>query len=190
MAKLSADDRRALVEKNLKLAYFLAAKFHGLGVEAADLDQTAILAMCEAAKSFDSKVIARARFGAFARSHVLGRLRHAVARESRRRAIEASLAASMEPIVPPPRDLTNADLDELVREAIDLLPSRQRTIIVRRFGLDGKPPWTVMETAEHLRATVANVKRATEAARRVISFALRSHGLTADRYRAIRIKMG
>ena len=100
MAKISADDRRALVEANLKYAYKLTHRFRGLGVEDDDLDQVAAMAMFERSKEFDPDRMPVGNFATFCHVHIVGRLRRAVIRESRRRAIEASIDLSHWPAEP------------------------------------------------------------------------------------------
>lgn len=180
MARLSADGRRALVERNLKYAYKLAAKYRNRGVDDEDLDQVAVAAMAERAVDFDPARIPLERFGAFCHVHIVGRLKRAVAKAARRRAFEASIDADEYPAEPGWRDEAAGELDELVRAAVDLLPTLQRRIIRARFGLDGKGGCTIFEAAHRTRTSPATVIRATAGAMKMIRWALESEGWKAE----------
>jgi RNA polymerase primary sigma factor len=51
-------------------------------------------------------------------------------------------------------------VDERLREAVDALPSIQRQVLVRRFGLDGTTPASLQDTADALGIGVRRVRRA------------------------------
>ncbi len=179
MARLSADDRRALVERNLNYAYKLAAKFFNRGVEDEDLRQVAAVAMAECARDLPVGFPVE-KFASFCHVHIIGRLKRAVAREARRRAFEAAIDADEYPAEPAWRDEAADELDELVRAAVDLLPTLQRRIIRARFGLDGKGGCNVFEAARRARTSPATVVRATAAAMKMIRWALESEGWKSE----------
>lgn len=186
MPRLSDDDRRALVESNLKYAWKLAARFRGLGVEDEDLDQVAVHAMLERAREFDPTIVPPDRFGAFCHVHIVGRLRRAVTREARRRSFVAAIDVSQFPAEPDAHAEESAELSELVRAAVEILPTRQRRIVEYRFGLDGQGSATILETARHFRCSAGAVKRALTAAGLSIEWALKNEGWNSERASRLR----
>jgi len=60
--------------------------------------------------------------------------------------------------------ITEGRLSDRLQEAMEVLPARERTILVRRFGLDGSAPETLGEIAADLNITAERVRQLQNAA--------------------------
>ncbi len=64
-----------------------------------------------------------------------------------------------------------------LREALAILPERQQTILVRRFGLDGRPPWTLDQLGVYFGVTRERVRQLQVEALRKVSTSSAARGL-------------
>lgn len=99
---------------------------------------------------------------------VLGTKRYAVSIDAELGGADegASLAQMLpdETLVPVPDSVPEGDLRESLDEAMADLPDRERMILSRRFGLDGKEPATLGEIAVGLGITAERVRQLQNAA--------------------------
>lgn len=177
MARLSSDERELLVSKNLRIAYFLARKFDGHGMELEDLEQEAALGLCAAALVFDPAEYPSANFGTYARDYVKRYLTEAVARHVRFQALSLSYDV--------PDACPSAAQDRMVSEvwdALEILSPRERMVVVRRFGLDGGPPSGLLELSFHFGIPVRSLNRMLCQARATVGDFLKSHGWTQEKW--------
>ena len=169
MRALTNEDRQALVVDNIRFAGWYAMKYVRSGVELEDLEQEANLGLCEAARRFDPAQHG-AKFITYAGFWVRKYLMIACAKAS---LFPALVNFEPEDLV---GDDPNPDLDEraklLLWETIATLPVRDQTILVRRRGLDGQEPWTVSETASHLRMSAHLVRRSLHRSLSVVADSL------------------
>lgn len=64
----------------------------------------------------------------------------------------------------PSADLANQNLQDMVRESLDILNAREMKILSLRFGLEGQSPLTLAEIGEHLGVTRERVRQLQNAA--------------------------
>ena len=63
-----------------------------------------------------------------------------------------------------PDSISEGNLTDRLQEVMEVLPERERLIVVRRFGLDGNSPETLGEIAEDLGITAERVRQLQNAA--------------------------
>jgi RNA polymerase primary sigma factor len=66
--------------------------------------------------------------------------------------------------LPVPDSISEGNLTDRLQEVMEVLPERERLIVVRRFGLDGNSPETLGEIAEDLGITAERVRQLQNAA--------------------------
>lgn len=190
MARLRSDERLKLVESHLRLAYFLARRVEGCGLDLEDREQAAALGLCAAATAFDPDAHPGVPFSAFARDYIIRHLTDEVSRHVRS-GLHASLGADVEA---PGRSRAEARLDGDVWEAMESLTAFERRLVSRRFGLGGTAPAGLLELSFELGVPVRSLSRLLAIARRKLGESLRARGWTerSARYAAYgepRIKM-
>lgn len=178
MPRLGSRERQQLVERNLRLAYYLARKIEPMGVDLEDLEQAAALGLCAAAQIFDPDSHPGVKFGTFARDYVIRYLTEEITRHVRSEA-HAHLRAD---VAEPGPSATEDRMALEVWEALESLPPREKLLIVRRFGLDGGPPCGLIALSFHFGIPVRTISRLLAAARELIGDALRSRGWTQERW--------
>jgi RNA polymerase sigma factor (sigma-70 family) len=173
MARLDAPARENIVRENLGLAYHLAGlkRYRRWGTDPLDLEQEAVLGLCQAAQKYDDA--RNVPFGKFARDHVIGCLW---------RAIMANLREEHAALPPElPADRTPASADRLVSdvaEAVSYLDRNDRMVLRARFGLEGGEPMGVIGLADHFGVSVTTMKRMLAEARMSLRAELERRGWT------------
>jgi RNA polymerase sigma factor (sigma-70 family) len=149
--------RVALEHKGL--AGTIARRFAGCGLEQEDLFHEGLIGLRRAAIEYDPG--RGATLGWFARYYVLQAMSQAVRRCGRwaRRVTDPD----PDPVAPA---LYAIDADERasILRAVSLLPTRQRIVITRLYGLEGEAPRLVREVAAELGRDAKAVFRAERSA--------------------------
>jgi RNA polymerase sigma factor (sigma-70 family) len=163
-----------MIESNLRLVLSLARTYRGRGVPLADLFQEGTIGLIRAVERFDHR--RGLKFSTYAVWWIRGALREAVAganvirippRADWQLAAVARATASLDaPIgdddtplvelvaddsIPDPSESAVADEEKrMVRSMLRLLPERHRDVVVRRYGLNQRPP----ESHEQIRTSL------------------------------------
>ncbi len=87
---------------------------------------------------------------------------------------------SDEQSVNPEADLQTQEVESLVRQWLEQLNDKQRTVIERRFGLNSQEVCTLEELAQHLGLTRERVRQIQLEALAQLRRILRRHGLSKD----------
>jgi RNA polymerase sporulation-specific sigma factor len=159
----STDARNELVERNIRLVGHFVRKFTGRGVNWRDIEGEGLLALVDAADAFDPVSHPGKRFAAFASRYIYGRLLNLCKKE--RRAVPAADRLWDELV--DERSLTSADERnaDSVWEAIEGATERdERQPMLRHFGLDGRPRWTLEDAAREKKVSRETVRRSVNAA--------------------------
>lgn len=174
MPRLDTYGRQRLVADNLRLAYYLARRVDRMGVELEDCEQAAALGLCAAAQAYDPDRHPGVPFSAYARDYVIRYLTEEVTRHVRA-GLHAHLSAD---VAAPGPSAADDRLANEVWEAVESLSVHERTLIVRRFGLDGGAPSGLFELSVHFGVPVRSLNRLLAVARRKLGEALRAKGWT------------
>lgn len=168
----TARAKTTLIEHNLRLVVYIARKFDNSGVELDDLISIGTIGLIKAVNSFaPEKNIKLATYASRCiENEILMYLRKVVRTKS-----EVSLDEPlnvdfegnellMSDVLGTDPDLVSRDIEssvekQLLREAIDRLPERERGIMEMRFGLEGREEKTQKEVADMMGISQSYISR-------------------------------
>ncbi len=188
-----------LVTQHDRLTRWYASRYAARGLEWEDAYQESCLAIWRAALKYDPSRPDAAPFSAFARSFLIRALDRQLAKHAEHGFTHASDVGSRERVdldqLESPEPDTRDGISEAIAEALDVLDSRSRAIVVRRYGLDNSPPWSVIECSVRFGLSVSAIKILIGRARSEIGEKLQSAGWDPRRFtvaisRPSRIKIG
>jgi RNA polymerase sigma factor (sigma-70 family) len=167
---LTPDERQALISANLAFAGWFARRYQGHGVPYNDLRQEARLALCEAAQSFDPANHS-ANIRTYAGWLIWGRLNKLVEKANK---FPTLVDFTEDQPVDPGSELPYPEsvIDELL-DSVSTLPDPDQEILVRRYGLDGAPKWSVEETELKLGISAFQIRRSISRSFRILNRELR-----------------
>jgi RNA polymerase sigma factor (sigma-70 family) len=146
LAQPSAPNRAALIISFTHLAWKIAASYRHWSLELDDLHQIAMGAVTEAVDSFDPGR------GIPLGKYVAKRIGYAIFRELERATRLDRPAGGYALMAADPSTTGQLDDDDLaqLRKALDSLPPRERHILTRLYGLDGRAPLTQSATGREI----------------------------------------
>jgi RNA polymerase sporulation-specific sigma factor len=164
--------RAALIEHNLRLVVYIARRFENTGVGIEDLISIGTIGLIKAVETYDpEKKIKLATYASRCiENEILMYLRKTSSRrgevsfdeplntdwDGNELLLSDVLGTEVDMVMKPIEE----DVDRtLLRQAVDRLSQRERTIITMRFGLDGKPERTQKEVADMLGISQSYISR-------------------------------
>ncbi len=171
------------------LALWFAERYSRRGLEFDDAKQEAMTAVWIAAGKYrptgrDCDV----PFSAFARKFIVRALERARKKARCRGITQASAgqvsfaAIDLDQALAIEGAAKTGALADAVRDALASLDAKSQLMVLRRYGLDGMPLWSVLECANEFRCTVACVKKVLVRARQVIGAELHAAGWDPARW--------
>lgn len=179
-------ERLKLFNDHLRLALFLASRIGRRTADIEDLAQEASSELWEATEQYDPVVHPETPFKAYARTRI------------RRRLIRVINADRPGGITEAPAELHRRQLDldqegdgspgsdqvaDAVWDAMDGMPAVMQQVLIRRAGLDGLAPWSLLQCADALQLSFASAKKLYAEARSHIAAELVSQGWNPARWR-------
>jgi len=190
MASTFAERTRLTTELEL-LASWFAQRFARRGLEYDDAKQEALQAIWLASAGYEPLgKHSHIPFSAYARKQIIGRLQRAL-KSARARGVRnkppgvsfvgltAIEFASLD------RAASGGELAGAVAEAMRSLDAVSQALILRRYGLDGAEPWSVIECANEFNSSVGSVKKQLALARGAIGAKLVEAGWDPSRWRRV-----
>jgi RNA polymerase sigma factor (sigma-70 family) len=170
LTTLTDHERQQLITANLAFAGWFARRYQGQGVPYNDLRQEARLALCEAAQTFDPSNHS-ANIRTYAGWLIWRRLKDLV--EKTRKFPAVVDLTEREPVdlgseLPYPECV----IEELL-DSVSTLPNPDQEILVRRYGLDGAPKWSLEETEQRLGISGFKIRQSIKRSLTVLSQDLR-----------------
>jgi RNA polymerase sigma factor (sigma-70 family) len=176
-----AERDRLTTELDL-LASWFAERYARRGLEFDDARQEALTAIWVAAGKFrPTRAHCHVPFSAFARKFIVRALERARAKARCRGITQAGervtfAGIDLDQITAISEATDSGALGEALGRAIASLQPEERMLVLRRYGLDGLPSWSLVECANEFLITVASVKKRLQHARAKIGAELRSAG--------------
>ena len=179
-------ERLKLFNDHVRLALFLASRVGRRTADIEDLAQEASAELWEATEEYDPITHPDTPFKAYARTRI------------RRRLIRVVNADRPGGITEAPAELHRRQLDldqegdgspgsdqvaDAVWDAMDAMPAVMQRVLIRRAGLDGFAPWSLLECANALKLSFASAKKLYAEARSQIASQLVSQGWNPGRWR-------
>lgn len=172
LAEGSKSAKATLIEHNLRLVVYIARKFDNTGVEMDDLISVGTIGLIKAVNSFaPEKNIKLATYASRCiENEILMHLRRIVRIKSEV-SLEEPLNVDFEgnellmsDILGTDPDLVSRNIEnsvekQLLREAIDRLPEREREIMEMRFGLGGREEKTQKQVADMMGISQSYISR-------------------------------
>ena len=172
LAEGSKSAKATLIEHNLRLVVYIARKFDNTGVEMDDLISVGTIGLIKAVNSFaPEKNIKLATYASRCiENEILMHLRRIVRTKSEV-SLEEPLNVDFEgnellmsDILGTDPDLVSRNIEnsvekQLLREAIDRLPEREREIMEMRFGLGGREEKTQKQVADMMGISQSYISR-------------------------------
>lgn len=175
LARLDTDGaavRTTLIEHNLRLVVFIARKFDNTGIMLEDLISIGTIGLIKAVNTFDpSKKIKLATYASrcienevlmFLRRHSRTRMEVSLDEplktdwDGNELLLSDVLGTESDTVMRPMED----DVEhQLLRQALDRLPQRERQIVEMRFGLGGGGEKTQKEVAERMGISQSYISR-------------------------------
>ena len=164
--------RRVLIERNLRLVVYIARKFENTGVNIEDLISIGAIGLIKAVNTFDAgKKIKLATYASRCiENEILMHLRR-----SSKLKMEVSLDEPLNidwdgnelllsDVLGTEPDLVSRGIEnhterEMLSEALESLPPRERHIMALRYGLCGRPEMTQREVAELMGISQSYISR-------------------------------
>lgn len=177
--------RSDLIREHEALAAWFARKYESRGLELEDALQDARIAVWQAALEFDAGREGATTFSIFARRFIVRALQKSLVKARSHGFVATGDAipkrtALLEDMAPEsPSDPT---LENAIHVAISGLSERSKAILVRRYGLDGDPPWSVIECAFQFGIPVGTLKKVLAVAREEVGSELRDAGWDPSRW--------
>ena len=164
--------RNLLIEHNLRLVAYIARRFENTGINVEDLISIGTIGLIKAVGTYQpAKSIKLATYASRCiENEILMHLRK-TANQKHELSFEEPLNTDwdgnellLSDVLGTDEDLVvqpiEADVDrQLLRQAMELLEERERTIITLRFGLDGKEERTQKEVADKLGISQSYISR-------------------------------
>ena len=162
--------REKLIRHNLRLVAHIVKKYYALPGDQEDLVSIGTIGLMKAVDTFDST--RRARFSTYASRCIENEIRMQFRRE-RKSGSTVSLQETLEADGDSALTLADVIQDSFcmeeccekkadllrVRQLLEMLPARERQILLLRYGLAGQPPLTQLETAQLLGISRSDVSR-------------------------------
>ncbi len=184
---LSDLERARLVDEHETLAKWFASRYEHRGLEYDDALQEARIAVWSAAAAFDTdRGGNHVTFSMYARTFIIRALQKALVK-SRMNGFTATggrrpkRASQQTELAGEPR-ASGSEMETAVHVALSTLDEVSKAILVRRYGLDGGPPWTVIECAFQFDKPVGTVKKILADARADIEAELNEAGWDPSRW--------
>lgn len=163
--------REKLIRHNLRLVAHITKKYYAAPADQEDLVSVGTIGLIKAVSTFDYN--RAARFSTYAARCIENEIRMHLRRQrkepealSLQDSIETGrdgAALSIQDAIPDDacmeQDWERAEQAARLRSRIDLLPGRERQIIVLRYGLGGQPPLTQQQVAELLGISRSYISR-------------------------------
>ena len=175
VARLEQGDelaRQTLIERNLRLVVYIARRFENTGVSLEDLISIGTIGLIKAVGTYQpAKKIKLATYASRCiENEILMYLRKAAAQKAElsfdeplntdwdgNELLLSDILGTESDLVMRPIE---ADVDrQLLRQALDRLEPRERTIITLRFGLDGRREHTQKEVADQMGISQSYISR-------------------------------
>ena len=175
VARLEQGDelaRQTLIERNLRLVVYIARRFENTGVNLEDLISIGTIGLIKAVGTYQpAKKIKLATYASRCiENEILMYLRKAAAQKAElsfdeplntdwdgNELLLSDILGTESDLVMRPIE---ADVDrQLLRQALDRLEPRERTIITLRFGLDGRREHTQKEVADQMGISQSYISR-------------------------------
>jgi RNA polymerase sporulation-specific sigma factor len=164
--------RSALIEHNLRLVVYIARRFENTGVGIEDLISIGTIGLIKAVETYDPEK--KIKLATYASRCIENEILMYLRKTSSRRG-EVSFDEPLNTdwdgnelllsdVLGTDTDLVMKPIEEdvdrtLLRQAMDRLSGRERTIITMRFGLDGRPERTQKEVADQLGISQSYISR-------------------------------
>ena len=175
LARLDAGDesvRAELIEHNLRLVVYLARRFENTGVGIEDLISIGTIGLIKGVNTFkNDKNIKLATYASRCiENEILMHLRK-ISNQKAEVSIDEPLGSDwdgnellLSDILGTEEDVVMKPIEEdvdrtLLRSAVAALPEREREIITRRFGLDGRDELTQKEVADQMGISQSYISR-------------------------------
>ena len=166
------DARNKLIEHNLRLVVFLAKKFEGTGYDLEDLVSIGTIGLIKGINTYKiDKNIKLATYSSRCISNEIlmflrknKRLQNEISLEDTLNYDNEGNALSLEDILGTEIDIVDKEYEsmndkELLEQEIAKLPSRDKEIMIKRYGLDGKEELTQKEVASILGISQSYISR-------------------------------
>ena len=164
--------KQMLIERNLRLVVYIARRFENTGVGIEDLISIGTIGLIKAVNTFkaDKKIKLATYSSRCIENEILMHIRKISNQKSEMSLDEPIntdwdgnelllsdiLGTDSDTVMRPMED----DVDhQLLREALDRLPQRERTIMVMRYGLEGCPEKTQKEVADLMGISQSYISR-------------------------------
>ena len=175
LARLDAGDesvRQELIEHNLRLVDYLARRYENTGVGIEDLISIGTIGLIKGVNTFkNDKNIKLATYASRCiENEILMHLRK-ISNQKAEVSIDEPLGSDwdgnellLSDILGTEEDVVMKPIEEdvdrtLLRDAVAALPEREREIITRRFGLDGRDELTQKEVADQMGISQSYISR-------------------------------
>ena len=164
--------RQTLIEHNLRLVVYIARRFENTGVNIEDLISIGTIGLIKAVNTYRSdKNIKLATYASRCiENEILMHLRK-ISNQKSEVSIDEPLGSDwdgnellLSDILGTEEDVVMKPIEEdvdrtLLRDAVAALPEREREIITRRFGLDGRDELTQKEVADQMGISQSYISR-------------------------------
>jgi RNA polymerase sigma factor (sigma-70 family) len=172
MATLSPERREEIVLAHLSLAYRICRdrRYRTWGLHLDELEQAAAVGLVIASQSYDDE--RNVPFGAYCRDYVARSIWEAIT--------ENLVGSEHVPItrdVPEPgSDPRTERLQSELHDALEALTPDEQHLLIRRFGLDDRPPMGLIDMADHFGCSARQMTRLLGAAKENLDRELRRRG--------------
>jgi len=182
------EQRDALTAELDLLACWFAERYARRGLEYDDGRQEALTAIWVASGRYDPmRSDCHVPFSAFARKFIIRALERVLAKARSAGLVAAPTgvrraAVELDGIAGVGTQGGRNSIADAVRDALDRCDLLSQTLVVRRYGLDGLSPWSIIECANEFDLTVRSVKKLLARARSIIAAELQAAGWDPARW--------
>ena len=160
IARLQAGDPAAksvLIERNLRLVVYIARRFENTGVNIEDLISIGTIGLIKAVNTFkaDRNIKLATYSSRCIENEILMHIRK-ISNQKTEVSLDEPINTDWDTVVRPMED--DVDL-QLLRQALERLPERDRRIVVMRFGLGGRAEKTQKEVADMMGISQSYISR-------------------------------
>ncbi len=172
LADGSAEARKTLIEHNLRLVVYIARRFDNTGVGLEDLVSIGTIGLIKAINTYDPAK--KIKLATYASRCIENEILMYLRKNSSRRgeiSIDEPLSTDWDgnelllgDVLGTEPDVVHRPVEDeadrmMLRAAIERLSVRERDIITRRFGLDGRPEQTQKEVADAMGISQSYISR-------------------------------